>query len=281
MSNVYKLDGSTNVKMGTFRGQPALFIRPMFPKDPVNHSHEERHVDHMNDLAENEQVILMDDGQDLGQLYMAMRQVSSHVKQLHRGEDMSVHVHTHPSTGEKAVDKKFPMASESVEWSWCSEPGIQMARRENKHQGVREHQEVESLDGLLHVHQTSVRSDEDGKFQGFTSSHMFVPGFSDIDSKVDLVDGLLHITDTNVRNEDPMLGRGCSSAHMVIDPPPEVAEKIFEAHTGRLPTEEDRVKEIFSFDNKQQHSTSVERNDFSEPTQSEPSSTSDSGGYSE
>ena len=128
MPNVYKLDGSTNIKMGTFCGKPALFIRPMFPKDPVNHSHEERHAWHMNDLAENEQVIVMDDGQDLGQLYMAMRQVSSHVKQLHRGEDMSVHVHKHPSTGETAVDKKFPMANESVERSDFSEPERPMKR---------------------------------------------------------------------------------------------------------------------------------------------------------
>lgn len=239
MPNVYKLDGSTNIKMGTFCGKPALFIRPMFPKDPVNHSHEERHAWHMNDLAENEQVIVMDDGQDLGQLYMAMRQVSSHVKQLHRGEDMSVHVHTHTPSGELAVDQKFTTGNESAERSWCSEPGIQMARRDYRHGKTRE--------GL----------------------------------EVDLVDGLLHITETNVRNEDPRLGRGCSSSLMIIDPPPEVAEKIFEAHTGRKPTEEDRVKEIFSFDNKQQHSTSVERTDFSEPAQSESSSISDSGGYSE
>ena len=144
MSNVYKLDGSTNIKMGTFCGKPALFIRPMFPKDPVNHSHEERHAWHTNDLAEDEQVILMAEGQDLGQLYMAMRQAPSWVKQLHRGEDMSVHIHTHPSSGEQAVDRKFS------------------------------------------------------------------------------------------------------------------------ADSDRLP-EEERVKEIFSFDNKHQHSTSVERNDFSEP----------------
>ena len=106
MPNVYKLDGSTNIKMGTFCGQPALFIRPMFPKDPVNHSHEERHAWHMNDLAENEQVIVMGDGQDLGQLYMAMRQVSSYVGKLNGGNDFSTHLHTHPSSNGEASDQK-------------------------------------------------------------------------------------------------------------------------------------------------------------------------------
>lgn len=129
MSNVYKLDGSTNVKMGTFCGQPALFIRPMFPKDPVNHSHEERHAWHMNDLAENEQVIVMDDGQDLGQLYMAMRQVSSYVGKLNGGNDFSTHLHTHPSSNGEASDQKTPMDVDIVGWSWCSEPGIQAAKR--------------------------------------------------------------------------------------------------------------------------------------------------------
>lgn len=224
MPNVYKLDGSTNVKMGTFCGQPALFIRPMFPKDPVNHSHEERHAWHMNDLAENEQVIVMEDGQDLGQLYMAMRQVSSYVGKLNGGNDFSTHLHTHPSSNNETSDQKTPMDVDMVGWSWCSEPGIQAAKREYKHGDER---------------------------QTGTSTQ--------------LIDGLLHITETHVRVEDPKLGRGCSVSTTIFDPPPEVAEKIFEAQTGRKPTEEDRVKEIFSFDNKHQHSTSVERNDFSEP----------------
>jgi hypothetical protein len=224
MPNVYKLDGSTNVKMGTFCGQPALFIRPMFPKDPVNHSHEERHAWHMNDLAENEQVIVMNDGQDLGQLYMAMRQVSSHVGKLNGGNDISAHQHTQPSSCGKSKDQESPMSVDLVGWSWCSEPGIQMANREYKHGDER---------------------------QSGTATQ--------------LIDGLLHITETNVRVVDPKLGRGCSTSTMIIDPPPEVAEQIFEGQTGRKPTEEDRVKEIFSFDNKHQHSTSVERNDFSEP----------------
>lgn len=275
MSNVYKLDGSTNIKMGTFCGKPALFIRPMFPKDPVNHSHEERHAWHMNDLAEDEQVILMDDGQDLGQLYMAMRQTSSHVRQLHRGEDMSVHVHTHPSTGESAVDKKFKDMVILPEMSWVSEPGIQVTRFGAKHGDER------------------------------------VSGVS-----TEIIDGLMHITETHVRVEDPNLGRGCSTSRMIIDPPPEVAEAIYEAQTGHPVTDEQRrvgeeairklayqthvdtnyqealdkqaeatrCKEIFSFDNKQQHSTVEERNDFSQPDRSEPScssSTSDNCSSSE
>lgn len=123
MPNVYKLDGSTNIKMGTFCGKPALFIRPMFPKDPVNHSHEERHAWHMNDLAEDEQVILMAEGQDLGQLYLAMRQPTYLERAIHRGEDLSRHIHTHPSTGEKAVDSKFSKLL--TEWSHVSEPGVE------------------------------------------------------------------------------------------------------------------------------------------------------------
>ena len=221
MSNVYKLDGSTNVKMGTFCGQPALFIRPMFPKDPVNHSHEERHAWHMNDLAENEQVIVMEDGQDLGQLYMAMRQVTSHVGKLNGGDDISAHLHTHPSSCGKSNGRKITLMPE---YCFCSEPGIQVGKREYKHGDER---------------------------QTGTSTQ--------------LIDGLLHITETHVRVEDPKLGRGCSISTTIIDPPPEVAEKIFEAQTGRKPTDDERAKEIFSFDNKHQHSTSVERNDFSEP----------------
>ena len=61
---------------------------------------------HMNDLAENEQVIVMDDGQDLGQLYMAMRQVSSYVGKLNGGNDFSTHLHTHPSSNGEASDQK-------------------------------------------------------------------------------------------------------------------------------------------------------------------------------
>ena len=153
MSNVFKLDGSTNVKMGTFCGRPALFVRPMFPKDPVNHSQEERHADHMNDLVEDEQVFVLGTGQDLGQLYMAMRQVSANVKRLHRGEEMSVHIHTHPSSGEQAVDRKFANGIVTSGWNGCTEPGIQAAVKiSDAEERVKE---IFSFDNK-HQHSTSV-----------------------------------------------------------------------------------------------------------------------------